>query len=143
MPRITASRKQLVPDPVYGSLLVSKFVNSLMWDGKKSTAQAVVYGDLNISGSGSRFQALSTNGIIFQSTGRATIGPAFWFCPVIRSPSATKWFAKKSRAGWLLPSKSGIGSGSRPFLRPVMMSTSCCFRLSYWSCTGPRTNRRP
>jgi len=48
MPRITASRKQLVPDPVYGSLLLSKFVNSLMWSGKKSTAQAVVYGALEI-----------------------------------------------------------------------------------------------
>ncbi len=48
MPRITASRKQLVPDPVFGSLLLSKFVNSLMWDGKKSTAQAVVYGALEV-----------------------------------------------------------------------------------------------
>ena len=48
MPRITASRKQLVPDPVYGSLLLSKFVNSLMWSGKKSTAQAVVYGAMEV-----------------------------------------------------------------------------------------------
>ncbi len=43
MGRITASRKQLVPDPRYGSLLASKFINCLMWDGKKSTAQQVFY----------------------------------------------------------------------------------------------------
>ena len=35
MGRITASRKQLVGDPKFGSLLASKFINVLMWDGKK------------------------------------------------------------------------------------------------------------
>jgi small subunit ribosomal protein S7 len=43
MGRITASRKQLVGDPIHGSLLASKFINVLMWDGKKSTAQQVFY----------------------------------------------------------------------------------------------------
>lgn len=43
MGRITASRKQLKPDPRYGSELASKFVNCLMVDGKKSTAQRVFY----------------------------------------------------------------------------------------------------
>ncbi|MFH1920841.1 MAG: 30S ribosomal protein S7 [Planctomycetota bacterium] len=46
MGRITASRKQLVGDPKHGSILASKFVNCLMWDGKKSVAQAVFYGAL-------------------------------------------------------------------------------------------------
>ena len=43
MGRITASRKQLKGDPVHNSLLASKFINCLMWDGKKSTAQRVFY----------------------------------------------------------------------------------------------------
>ena len=30
-------------DPVYGSDLVTKFVNSMMWQGKKSTAQGIFY----------------------------------------------------------------------------------------------------
>jgi small subunit ribosomal protein S7 len=30
-------------DPVYGSTLVTKFVNSMMWGGKKSTAQGIFY----------------------------------------------------------------------------------------------------
>jgi small subunit ribosomal protein S7 len=47
MGRITASRTQLAPDPKYGSLLASKFINCLMWDGKKTVAQAVFYGALD------------------------------------------------------------------------------------------------
>ena len=48
MGRITASRKQLKPDPRYGSLLASKFINCLMQDGKKSVAQRVFYDALDI-----------------------------------------------------------------------------------------------
>jgi small subunit ribosomal protein S7 len=43
MGRITASEKQLNGDPKYGSELASKFINCLMWDGKKAVAQAVFY----------------------------------------------------------------------------------------------------
>ena len=48
MGRITASRKQLKPDPKYGSLLATKFINTLMHDGKKSVAQNVFYDALEI-----------------------------------------------------------------------------------------------
>jgi small subunit ribosomal protein S7 len=48
MGRITASRKSLVPDPRYDSILASKFINCLMHDGKKSTAQKVFYDALDI-----------------------------------------------------------------------------------------------
>ena len=44
--KITASKASLKPDPRYNSLLASKFINCLMWDGKKSTAQRVFYGAL-------------------------------------------------------------------------------------------------
>jgi len=47
MGRITSSRKQLKPDPQCNSLLVSKFVNCLMHDGKKSTALRVFYNALD------------------------------------------------------------------------------------------------
>jgi small subunit ribosomal protein S7 len=48
MARITASRKQLKPDPRYGSLLASKFVNCLMHDGKKSIALGSFYDALDL-----------------------------------------------------------------------------------------------
>lgn len=46
--RFTASASQLRPDPRFGSLLASKFINCLMLDGKKSVAQGVFYGALDI-----------------------------------------------------------------------------------------------
>ena len=48
MGRITASATTLKPDPRYGSVLASKFINCLMHDGKKSTAQRVFYDALDI-----------------------------------------------------------------------------------------------
>jgi small subunit ribosomal protein S7 len=48
MGRITASRTTLKPDPKYGSVLASKFINCLMHDGKKSVAQGVFYDALDI-----------------------------------------------------------------------------------------------
>ena len=48
MGSITASREQLRPDPKFGSLLASKFINCLMVDGKKSVAQGVFYRALDI-----------------------------------------------------------------------------------------------
>src|SRR5438067_13362069 len=37
------AKRQVEADPVYNSTLVTKFVNSMMWDGKKSTAQGIFY----------------------------------------------------------------------------------------------------
>ena len=48
MGSITASREQLRPDPKFGSLLASKFVNCLIVDCKKSVAQGVFYRALDI-----------------------------------------------------------------------------------------------
>jgi small subunit ribosomal protein S7 len=48
MGRQTASKETLAPDPKFGSLLVSKFVNSMMWSGKKSTAQRAFYDALDL-----------------------------------------------------------------------------------------------
>ena len=37
-------KREILPDPVYNSVLVTKLVNSIMLDGKKGVAQKVVYG---------------------------------------------------------------------------------------------------
>ena len=47
MGRITASRTQLRPDPRCDSIIASKFINCLMWDGKKTTAQRLLYDALD------------------------------------------------------------------------------------------------
>ncbi len=41
--RITASNDQLRPDPRYGDKVVSRFINCIMYDGKKAVAQRVMY----------------------------------------------------------------------------------------------------
>lgn len=46
--RVYKNKKYLQPDPKFKNLALSKFINHVMIDGKKSTAQKVVYGALNI-----------------------------------------------------------------------------------------------
>ena len=41
-------KRDVLPDPLYNSKLVTKLVNNIMYDGKKSTAQKIVYGAFDI-----------------------------------------------------------------------------------------------
>ena len=41
-------KREILPDPVYNSVLVTKLINSIMLDGKKGVAQKVVYDALDI-----------------------------------------------------------------------------------------------
>ena len=41
-------KREVLPDPVYGSVAVAKLINSIMLDGKKGTAQQIVYGAFEI-----------------------------------------------------------------------------------------------
>src|SRR3954447_21706038 len=42
--RRRADIRDILPDPIYNSTLAEKFVNSMMWDGKKTVAQGIFYG---------------------------------------------------------------------------------------------------
>ncbi|MDT8446214.1 MAG: 30S ribosomal protein S7 [bacterium] len=44
--RHSAEKRQITPDAIYGSHSVAKFINCIMIDGKKSTAEGIVYGAL-------------------------------------------------------------------------------------------------
>jgi small subunit ribosomal protein S7 len=46
MRRAGATRREVLPDPKYGSRLVAKFVNMMMFGGKKSTAEHIMYSAL-------------------------------------------------------------------------------------------------
>ncbi|HZH33620.1 MAG TPA: 30S ribosomal protein S7 [Pyrinomonadaceae bacterium] len=41
--RRVAGKRDVLPDPVYSNVLVTKFINGVMWDGKKSTAEKIFY----------------------------------------------------------------------------------------------------
>ncbi|ARJ56269.1 30S ribosomal protein S7 [Campylobacter cuniculorum] len=46
MRRRRALVREVLPDPIYGNKIITKFINSLMYDGKKSTATKIMYGAL-------------------------------------------------------------------------------------------------
>ena len=45
--RRQAERREILPDPKFGDAVLSKFMNSIMRDGKKSVAESIVYGALD------------------------------------------------------------------------------------------------
>ena len=46
--RHSADRREIIPDAKYGDVVLTKFMNSLMYDGKKSAAERIVYGAFDI-----------------------------------------------------------------------------------------------
>ena len=49
MPRRgSIAKRDVLPDPLYGSKLVTRLINSVMLDGKKGVAQKIVYGAFDI-----------------------------------------------------------------------------------------------
>ena len=46
MSRRRPEKREILPDPKYGDQVLSKFMNNLMLDGKKSVAESIVYGAL-------------------------------------------------------------------------------------------------
>ena len=48
MRRRKAPVREVLPDPIYGNKVITKFINSLMYDGKKSVATEIMYGALEL-----------------------------------------------------------------------------------------------
>ena len=46
--RHRAEKREVLPDPKFGDTILTKFMNNLMYDGKKSSAEGIVYGALDI-----------------------------------------------------------------------------------------------
>lgn len=77
--RHRAEKREILPDPRFGDLVLSKFMNNLMLDGKKSVAESIVYGALEImekkagndnkSSEGEGSSEGSGDGMMFKSKG--------------------------------------------------------------------------
>lgn len=48
MRRRKAPVREVMPDPIYNSIVISKFINKVMLDGKKSTAEKIIYSAIDI-----------------------------------------------------------------------------------------------
>jgi small subunit ribosomal protein S7 len=46
--RHSAEKREIIPDPKFHDIIVTKFMNSVMYEGKKSTAERIVYGAFEI-----------------------------------------------------------------------------------------------
>jgi small subunit ribosomal protein S7 len=46
--RHSAEKREVNPDPKFGNIIITKFMNSIMYEGKKSVAEAIVYGAFDI-----------------------------------------------------------------------------------------------
>jgi small subunit ribosomal protein S7 len=58
--RRAAEKREILPDPKYGDVLLTKFTNGLMLDGKKSVAERTVYGALDLMERKTRQDPLKT-----------------------------------------------------------------------------------
>ena len=81
-------KREVLPDPIYNSVLVTKLVNSIMLDGKKGVAQKVVYGAFDIIKEKTEKDPLDVFTTALENIMPSLRSrPAAWAAPPTRCPS--------------------------------------------------------
>ncbi|WP_026606371.1 30S ribosomal protein S7 [Methylocapsa acidiphila] len=57
--RHSAEKREVIPDAKFGDVILTKFMNSIMYDGKKSVAESIVYNAFDIIGQKTKSEPLS------------------------------------------------------------------------------------
>ena len=107
--RHKAEKREVNPDPKFGDLVVSKFMNSIMKEGKKSVAENIVYGALDRMQSRAKsdpiqlFHSALENVMPAVEVRSRRVGGATYQVPVEVRPErrealAIRWLIKASRA---------------------------------------------
>ncbi|UCF35338.1 MAG: 30S ribosomal protein S7 [Acidobacteriota bacterium] len=102
-------KREILPDPVYGSELISRLVNKLMWDGKKSTAYRNFYRAMKIIEERTGedpikvFKAAVENAKPFMETKSRRVGGSTYQVPIEVSPRrrtalGLRWLVNATRA---------------------------------------------
>jgi small subunit ribosomal protein S7 len=102
-------RREILPDPKYGSVLVAKFINCMMRDGKKSVAERIFYQALDIIGQKTGknplevFEKAVENVKPVMEVKSRRVGGATYQVPVEVRPErrislAVKWLIQSARA---------------------------------------------
>jgi small subunit ribosomal protein S7 len=109
--RTRAVKRAPTPDPVYGSETVTKFINSFMYDGKKSVAEGIFYDAMKVieertgqPGDGVFKQALSNAKPVLEVKSRR-VGGATYQVPVEVRPERRQALAMR----WLIQYARGRG----------------------------------
>ncbi len=109
MNKVKALKERIAPDPRFGSVLAAKFINCMMWEGKKSVAEAVFYDCLEIIGKRIKdedplkvFETAVKNVMPILEVKSKRIGGATYQVPVEVSPKrrqtlAIRWILASSR----------------------------------------------
>jgi len=108
MRRRKAPVREIMPDPVYGSKVLTKFINKIMYDGKKSTAEKIIYSALDIISSRGEKSGIDTFGDAIENikpiievksrrVGGATYQVPVEVRPVRQLSLAIRWLVDASR----------------------------------------------
>ena len=107
--RHSAEKREIIPDPKYGDVVLTKFMNSIMYEGKKSTAERIVYGAFDIVENRARanpievFRAALDNVAPMIEVRSRRVGGATYQVPVEvrterRQALAIRWLIQAARA---------------------------------------------
>ncbi|HEY8578877.1 MAG TPA: 30S ribosomal protein S7 [Beijerinckiaceae bacterium] len=107
--RHSAEKREVIPDAKYGDVIVAKFMNSIMYEGKKSVAEAIVYGAFDQIESKSKQEALPVFRSALENVAPAIevrsrrVGGATYQVPVEVRPErrqalAIRWIITAARA---------------------------------------------
>src|SRR3982750_2830684 len=133
--RRVAGRREVLADPIYSSVLVTKFINGMMWEGKKSVAEEIFYGAMEKIGEKTGEEPLKVFKKAIDSVAPALevksrrIGGATYQVPLEvskdrRNTLAIRWIVSNARGrsektmrdrlvGELLDSQSGRGGAMK------------------------------
>jgi len=106
--RSEAPKREILPDPKYGSVKLAKFINILMLDGKKAVAERVIYGALDVMKDKGAVDPLETLELALENVspavevksrrvGGATYQVPVEVRPVRRNALAMRWVIEAAR----------------------------------------------
>jgi len=108
MRRRKAPVREIMPDPIYGSKVLTKFINKIMLDGKKSTAEKIIYNAMDIISSRGEKTGIDTFGEAIENVkpiievksrrvGGATYQVPVEVRPVRQQSLAIRWLVDAAR----------------------------------------------
>ncbi len=106
--RSEAPKREILPDPKYGSVKLAKFINIMMLDGKKAVAERVIYGALDVMKEKGAVDPLETLEVALENVspavevksrrvGGATYQVPVEVRPVRRNALAMRWVIEAAR----------------------------------------------
>src|SRR6266550_3407687 len=95
--RHSAEKREVLPDPKFGNIIITKFMNSVMYAGKKSVAEGIVYGALGMIETKTKQNVLPTIEVRSRRVGGATYQVPVEVRSVRRQALGIRWLISAAR----------------------------------------------